>query len=180
MDVAEKREILQKLNAGREELRRTLADVDDALALRRPDSGRWSVLDCVEHVIATEQYLLSRLDAASISDEPFEKWRREAKIATLAMDRKRRIEAPQQVHPRGCFKTVGEAMAAFDVTRSEVVRWVENCSGDLRCMTTDHALIEGPVTCAEVLIMIAALPARHAQQIEETKRWLLNAGKDTL
>jgi hypothetical protein len=119
----------------------------------------------MEHVVVTEQYLLTRLQAATISNHPFEKWRREAKIAALAMDRTRRIEAPEQVHPRGRFKTLGEALAAFDATRSEVIRWVENCSGDLRCMMTDHALIEGPVTCAEMLIMIAAHPWRHAKQI---------------
>jgi hypothetical protein len=36
-------------------------------------------------------------------------------------------------------------------------------------MMTDHMLIEGPVTCAEMLIMITAHPARHAQQIVEMR-----------
>jgi hypothetical protein len=170
MDEAAKFEILQKLKAGRDALGEALAGVDDVVVLRRPAAGGWSILDCVEHVFVTEQYLLTRLQAATISERPFEKWRREAKIAPLAADRERRIEAPEQVHPRGRYKTLAEALSAFDATRAEVVRWVENCSCDLRCMMTDHALIEGPVTCAEMLIMIAAHPARHAKQIEEIRR----------
>jgi uncharacterized damage-inducible protein DinB len=169
MERPEKLEVLQKLNSGRDALRKAVAGIDDAMAVRSPFSGNWSVLDCMEHVVVTEHYLLTRLQAATVSEQPFEKWRREAKIAALAGDRTRRIEAPEQAHPHGRYKTLAEALAAFDATRAEVERWVEDCHGDLRCMMTDHALIEGPVTCAEMLIMIAAHPARHAKQIEETR-----------
>jgi hypothetical protein len=165
MDEAEKLEVLRKLQASCDALSEALAGVDNATAARKTPSGGWSILDCVEHVAVTERYLLTRLEAATLAEQPFEKWRREGKIAALASDRRRRIEAPGQAHPHGSFATVAEALAAFDTTRAEVVRWVENCAGDLRCMMTDHMLIEGPVTCAEMLIMIAAHPARHAQQI---------------
>jgi hypothetical protein len=36
-------------------------------------------------------------------------------------------------------------------------------------------LIEGPVTCAEMLVMIAAHPARHAQQIGEIRAKLASS-----
>ena len=167
MEQAEKYEVVQKLNAGSEALHAAVADVGEDEAVRRPKAGGWFILDCVEHVVMTERYLLTRLQAATVAEQPFEKWRREAKIAALAADRTRRIEAPEKVHPHQHFKTLAEALAAFDATRSEVRRWVEDCGDDLRCMMTDHALIEGPVTCAEMLIMIAAHPGRHARQIIE-------------
>ena len=114
--------------------------------------------------MVTERYLLTRLQTATLADQPFEKSRREAKIAARAADRSRPIAAPEQAHPRGRYGTVAEAMAALDATRAEVVRWVESCTGDTRRLMTDHMLIEGPVTCSETLIMMAAHPARHAQQ----------------
>jgi uncharacterized damage-inducible protein DinB len=175
METAEKVEVLRQLQAGRDALGDELAGVDDAMAARKPASGGWSILDCVEHLVVTERYLLTRLQAATIFEQPFEKWRREAKIAALAADRTRRIEAPKQAHPHGQFATLGEAVAAFDAARAEVERWLKNCHADLRCMMTDHALIEGPVTCAEMLIMIAAHPARHAKQIEEIRAQLRSA-----
>ena len=168
MDEAEKLEVLRKLQAGRDALGDALAGVDDATAARKTSDG-WSILDCVEHVAVTERYLLTRLEASTLVDQPFEKWRREAKIAGLASDRARRIEAPEQAHPHGRYTTLQEALATFEATRAEVLRWVENCDADLRCMMTDHMLIEGPVTCAEMLIMIAAHPARHALQIGEIR-----------
>jgi hypothetical protein len=169
MDEAEKLEVLRKLQTGRDALGEALAGVDEATAARKPSQAAWSILNCVEHMVASERYLLTRLHAAEHVEQPFEKWRREGKIAMLAADRSRRIEAPEQAHPRGRFATLGEALAAFDSTRAEVERWVEDCTGDPRCMMTDHPLIVGPVTCAETLIMIAAHPARHAQQIEEIR-----------
>jgi hypothetical protein len=175
MNEAEKLEVLRKLQTGRDALGEALAGADNAMAARRAPSGGWSILDCVEHVAVTERYLLTRLEAAKLADQPFEKWRREAKIAGLASDRTRRIEAPGQAHPHGRYRTLSDALAAFDAIRAEVVRWVENCGGDLRCMMTDHMLIEGPVTCAEMLVMIAAHPARHAQQIGEIRAKLASS-----
>lgn len=175
MEQAEKLEILGVLKSGRDALGRALEGVDDNLAHRKPSSGGWSILDCVEHMIESERYLLLRLQAATLTDQPFEKSRREAKIAALAADRNRRIEAPEPVHPRGRFENLHDALSAFDATRAGVIRWVESCAGDPRRMLTDHPLIEGPVTCSETLIMIAAHPARHAKQISEIREQLSQA-----
>ncbi len=177
MDRAEKIEVLRQLQEGHDALGEALAGVDDVMAVHKPSRESWSILDCVEHMVESEKYLLTRLRAAEHADRPFEKPRREGKIALLAADRTRRIEAPEQAHPHGRFATLGEAVAAFDATRSEVKRWVENCTGNPRGMMTDHPLIVGPVTCAETLIMIAAHPARHAKQIEEIRAQLHSASE---
>jgi uncharacterized damage-inducible protein DinB len=172
MELAEKIEVLRQLQAGRDALGEALAGVDDAMAVHKPSRESWSILECVEHMVESERYLLTRLHGAEHADQPFGKSRREGKIAMLAADRSRRIEAPEQAHPHGRFATLSEAVAAFDATRAEVDRWVENCTGNPRCMMTDHPLIVGPVTCAETLIMIAAHPARHAKQIAEIRHVL--------
>jgi uncharacterized damage-inducible protein DinB len=172
MDQAERLESLQRLQAGRDALGRALQGVDEDWARRKPPSGGWSILDCLEHLAATERYLLTRLQAARLAGQPFEKTRREAKIAALAVDRTRRIEAPEPSHPQGRFRSIRDALAALDDSRAEVVRWVESCEADPRRLLTDHPLIEGPVTCSEMLVMIAAHPARHAGQIEEVKQEL--------
>ncbi len=176
MEEQKKQEILQALKAGRDALGDALDGVDDTLASRKPAGGGWSILDCVDHMVQSETYLLSRLGIATLEDHPFEKWRREAKISGLAADRGRRIEAPEQAHPKGRFSSLGEAVAAFDAARADVVRWVENCAHDPRCMMTDHPLISGPVTCSETLIMMAAHPARHARQIVEIREKLAAEG----
>lgn len=174
MDDPKKQSILRQLSAGRRALSEALIGVDDTFAKRKPSPETWSILECVEHMIESERYLLSRLRGAQTVDQPFEKSRREAKIARLAADRSRRIEAPQPVHPQGRYNTLAQALATFDQVRAELLEWVENCTGDPRRMLTDHPLIAGPVTCAETLVMMAAHPSRHAEQIEEIKAALIS------
>jgi hypothetical protein len=172
MEQSEKLEILRELRSGRDAFHEAVAGVDEEMARRKPSHGAWSILDCVDHMVESECYLLTRLQAAEHADQPFEKSRREGKIAKLAADRSRRIEAPEQALPRGRYGTLGQALEAFNATRAEVVHWVETCTGDPRRMLTDHPLIVGPVTCSETLIMIAAHPARHAKQILEIREAL--------
>jgi hypothetical protein len=168
----ERQALLGSLRNGRDALGLALAGVDDNLASQKPPSGGWSILECVEHVAQVERYLLTRLHAAQRASQPFEKSNRAAKIAWLAADRTRRIEAPPAAHPHGVYRNVRVALAAFHAARAEVERYVEQSTGDLNCWITDHPLIPGPVTCRETLLMIAAHPARHAEQIWEIRRAL--------
>ncbi len=166
---SEKREILDALEAGREALREALAGVDEPLAMLTPRQGGWSILECVEHVAAVEQFLLSRLRTASCSEHSHEDRRREALITRGAADRTRPREAPEEVRPGGRFGSVREALLAFDSERAGTVRFVEEFSGDPRFWVTSHPIIPGPVNCYEMLLIIALHPARHAKQIAEIR-----------
>ena len=172
MSEAEKQQLLRALRDGREVLGASLAGLDEKLAARKPANGGWSVRECVEHVVNVEEYLLGRLRAATEIPQPQENPKREAKIAAYAADRTRKIEAPPLSHAHGRFAAVPEALAAFDVARAGVMGWLEPFGGDLRCWVTDHPLVPGPVTCYETLVMIAAHPKRHAEQIEEIRKEL--------
>jgi hypothetical protein len=170
MQAAEEAELLKALQAGREALGKALASVDDAFARRTPDGGGWSILECMEHVTKSERHLLSRLDQATAHEQSQVDPARAAKIAAIAADRTRRVNAPELALPTGSFATLGEAVAAFDETRAEVISWVQRCEDDPKRLVTDHPMIPGPVTCYEILLMIAAHPGRHAKQIEEICR----------
>jgi len=76
MDEADRLQILRELQAGRNALGQALSEVDDKLAKRKPSHEAWSILECVEHMIQSERYLLTRLHAADLVEKPFEKSRR--------------------------------------------------------------------------------------------------------
>jgi len=173
---AEKRELLTALNRGREALARALAGVDD-IAARKPARGGWSILEIVDHLVESERHLLSRLQIAQPSGQPVADREREARIAARAADRTRPVEAPPESLPRGRYTTLQEAVAALDATRAETVLFVERFDGDLRCWATDHPLFPGPVTCYETVIMMAAHPGRHAEQIVEIREAMASEGQ---
>lgn len=165
MPDSEKQQLLRALHEGRVALGEPLVGLDEGLAVLKPAAGGWSILECMEHMVHSEQYLLSRLRIATRIAQPQQNPTREARIAARAADRTRPIDAPPVIHPYGRFTTLAEALAAFDSTRDEVMHYLESFSDDLRCWVTDHPLIPGPVTCYETLGMMAAHPKRHAQQI---------------
>ena len=165
----EKQELAAALDRGREALARALEGVDEDLAARKPASGGWSILEIVNHLVESESYLLGRLRIAQRTEQLVAPCEREARIAARAADRTRPIAAPPESQPKGRYASLQEAVAAFDATRAETVLFLEQFGGDLRCWATDHPLFPGPVSCQETVIMMAAHPGSHAEQIVEIR-----------
>ena len=120
-----------------------LAGVTEEIAARSPAVGKWSVLECVEHLAVYENYLFSQIEASRPAEGP-----------------------------AGRFSTLAEALRQFLGTRERTLRFVETCGEDLRSKLTSHPIL-GTVNCHETLLMIAVHPHRHARQIAETKAALL-------
>src|ERR1700692_4758321 len=91
MEAHEKEAMLADLHCGREALLAVLSGVTEEEATWRPGPGRWSVLDCVEHVAVSEDYLLSQIRAAQPTATTTRNEQREALIATRGLDRTRPV-----------------------------------------------------------------------------------------
>jgi hypothetical protein len=169
---ADKKEIECVLREGSDALSGALQGMDEETALQRPRPNSWSVLDCVEHVALTETGLLCRLKEGKPAERSYEDRAREARFEALALNRQRRIEAPELVVPARRFPTLADASEAFQAVRKETLRWVEAFEGDLRSWLTIHPLITRPVNGYEMLLLIAWHPKRHSQQILEIREQL--------
>ena len=123
----------------------------------------------MEHVAIVEEYLLGRLLEAVDGAEPVGSPERERKLRRFAPTRVRRVAAPEMMIPRGRFATVAEAVLAYRSKRAETTRYVEIATGDLRAKVADHPVL-GKVSGYEMLLMMAAHPRRHAEQIGEIRR----------
>jgi hypothetical protein len=171
MRVHEKQALLLELEQGQQALLDVLHGVSEGLALRNPAPGRWSVLQCVEHVAISEDYLFERIVTAHSSDTPMVNAQREARIVSRGLNRMIRVPSPDVGKPTGRFSTLSEAIRCFQVSRERTIQFVRNCNEDLRAKLTAHPLI-GVVNCYELLLMMAVHPRRHAMQLEEIKATL--------
>lgn len=168
----DKKEIARVLQDGVDALAEALRDVDEAAAALRPQPESWSVLECVEHIALTEEALLARLKEAKPADESREDRAREARFQELALNRLRRIDAPEPVIPKPGLQSLAETCERFERIRGETMRYVEEFEGDLRWWLTTHPLITRPVNGYEMLLLIALHPKRHAQQIADIREQL--------
>jgi uncharacterized damage-inducible protein DinB len=168
MTELERQAILASMEQGSTALLNALQGVTEELAMRVPGPGRWSILQCAEHVAVAEDHLFSLITASKRSDTPLINAQREVLIATHGPDRSIRRESPEDAKPTGRFSTLSEAVQHFQDGRERTIQFVNTNKEDLRSRITTHPLM-GTVNCHEVLLLIAVHPARHAKQIEEIK-----------
>jgi len=173
----EKQEILTRLEEGRKVLSEALAGVDEPMAVWKQAPASWSILECVEHVVVSEEFLLTRLMAARASAPALPNATRESRILEKGMDRTTRVESPAVGRPCGRYLHLQDAFASFSAVRARTMDWVARQEGDPRSWLTNHPLIPGPVNCYEMLLIVSVHPRRHAEQIKEIRISLEQAQK---
>jgi len=138
----------------------------EAQTKTRPAQDRWSVLECVEHVVIVEEKNLAKLAEAERLESPRIDKQKEGEIIAQIPDRTTRYIAPEAGRPTGRFVSLAQALEQFNAIRSKSVRFAEDRQADLYRIAVEHARL-GTVNGAEMLLIIAGHARRHADQIRE-------------
>jgi DinB superfamily len=171
MNPADRQQILRLIAESDAALVGAAAGVSNEDARRRPEPERWSVLECVEHVILGDDAMFARVSAHSTPGAPPGE-RREELILRGMTNRERKFAAPELARPTGRFSSLLEAIEVFRQRRARSTAYVEQYREDPRSRTTQHPGLE-PISCHEMFLALALHPARHALQIREVR---LNLG----
>jgi uncharacterized damage-inducible protein DinB len=161
-------ELLRLLHETHGELHSAVKDLPENDACTCPAPGRWSVLQCIEHLTVVEQAFLGRLQKAERAGAPAIDKQREAELLARISNRGQRAEAPEPVRPTGRFASLSEALQAFDAARAETVRFTEAQQTDLYTLSSVHARF-GPLNGYEYVLLIAAHGRRHTAQAREAR-----------
>jgi hypothetical protein len=164
----DKNEILRLLEDSRRELHAAVAGLSDAQAATAPEPERWSVLECLEHVIAVEQVFLGRLKDAAEADAPAADKEREAALLARVVDRANRAQAPEPVRPSGRFRNLSDALESYNAARTDTLRFVEENHSSLYPRAIAHARF-GALNGYEYVLLICGHGRRHTAQILETR-----------
>lgn len=171
MDALDREHILKLLADSRDALVAAASGVSDEQSRIRPTPDQWSVLDCVEHVAVAENGMFTMLSANLAPCQPSGDRGREEIFLRGSADRTRKFNAPERAHPSGRFPSLAAALSQFQQNRARTIAYVEHCDKDMRAHSISHPVV-GPVTGQEFLILLAAHPARHAEQIREVRQIL--------
>jgi hypothetical protein len=161
-------EIVKCLEDSRVDFRAAVEGVTEAQAKLNPAPERWSILQCVEHVVVTESSFLSWLENPLTEPVPPQDKEKEAKLLAGVSGRARPGDAPEAVQPKGRFATLAEALEQFETVRAASLRFAESAGADLYSLAARHSFI-GLMNGAEVMVLIAAHARRHAAQIREIR-----------
>lgn len=168
MTPEQRTDLVEALEKSRQEFQAAVANVGEEHASVKPEPGRWSVLECVEHVTVVEERVLSRLETAPRLESPRVDREKEAELAVRVPNRTVKAEAPEAIRPTGRFSSLAEALDQFHAARDRTIRVVRDRAGDLYWLALEHPRF-GPLNGAEFIVLIAGHARRHAAQIQEVK-----------
>lgn len=162
----EKEILIGRLNQGRDRYLIALQGVAETSAGWRNAEGRWSILECAEHVAVAEEQMLrmwEKLAAPGSSDRA-----KDAALLAVAHDRTKKNKAPERSEPKGRCATLAEARDRFKAARERTLAFAGKMSvQDLRSKVVPHP--RGELDGYQLLTLMAMHPERHALQIEEIK-----------
>jgi len=154
------------LEDGRQDFREAVDGISAEEGLVKAGPRRWSVVECIEHVVAVEERCRGWISNGS-EVKPRRDSRREMRLFTTIRSRLTKVETPEVLRPSGRFRTLAAAMAAFESSRDRTVEWARE-RGDLYSIGGTHPYF-GKVNGAEMIQLIDGHTRRHADQIREVR-----------
>ncbi|PRD56852.1 DinB family protein [Sphingobacterium gobiense] len=133
---------------------------------------KWSVLECVEHIVITEPMLFAGVKEAMENPATPEK-RSEIKLSddeipAMLTNRDYKATAPAEMTPVGKYKDVASALSDLEEQRNMIFANLENYSiDDMRSRVIEAPF--GSIDAYQFMLFIPGHAARHTLQMEEVK-----------
>jgi uncharacterized damage-inducible protein DinB len=169
MTPGERERAIHALDESRERLLATVQRLSPSQLAFKPAADRWSVAECVEHIIVVEQAVLGRITGAlhqptdATQHSAFEG--NDEPLVERVTDRTQKAQAPEMIHPTGRWPH-DRLLAEFRTARGRTSDFAATTDADLRRHLTAHPRL-GPLDCYQWLLLIAAHGERHRAQAEE-------------
>ncbi len=169
MTPADRERGVSYLSQTRDNLLRATRGLSLAQLQFKPAPDRWSVAECLEHLITVENRCLDGITNAL--REPPDATKRSAfdgrddELLQVVTDRGHRRQAPDLVKPSNrwpCDQLVRE----FEAVRQRSIDLASNISEDPRRHFFAHRAF-GDLDCYQWMLLVAAHGDRHRAQIEE-------------
>jgi hypothetical protein len=159
--------LITNLKNSRETLRESLAGITEEDARKIPGTGRWTALECVEHLTIAEEAMLGRLKTGEALADPIHLPEREVGMAAGVASRTKAVQAPLAALPTGRFASLAEAVEGFTAARGRTIEFLETAPNP-RALQVTHPLF-GPISGYELALIMASHSLRHALQIREIR-----------
>ncbi len=168
----ERKFVVTHLKESKKELLKSVKGLTDAQLNFKPGAGKWSVKECVMHIILIENSLWDRVEKSLAASTNPEK-RSEIKITDDQLlkefsDRTNIVKTANSFYPeKAKYNNMDEAVDAFKQHRSMMINYMKSSNADFRNHVIQIPL--GLLDAYQVCLAIAANNNRYLQQINEVK-----------
>jgi uncharacterized damage-inducible protein DinB len=169
MTPADRERAVSYLCQTRDNLLRATAGLSPAQMQFKPAPDRWSVAECLEHLITVENRCLDGISNAL--EQPADAAKRSAfdgrddELLQVVTDRTNRRQAPEMALPSSRW-SCDQLVREFEVARKRSIDLAARTDCDPRAHFFAHRAL-GDLDCYQWMLLIAAHGDRHRAQIEE-------------
>ena len=131
----------------------------------KPTTNSWSVLECIEHVVTVEERYQSWI-SSGIAIAPRRDPEKELRLFNTIRSRLTKIATSDLLRPRGRFRTLADALAAFTTVRERSILLVGERGDALYSVGVKHPYFV-EINGVELIQLVDGHARRHADQIRE-------------
>ncbi len=169
---AERAYVVDLLNTTQASLHRAVAGLSLEQLTYQPGADRWSVAECVEHIVLVERGIFRAIQAAmTLPADPGKRadiHYSDVDVIKAGRNRGFLVSAPTPFVPTGRYGDTAATLVVFNQQRQAVTDYAQTMSGDLRTHYFAHPVL-GTLDIYQAFLMIASHGERHRKQIDEIK-----------
>lgn len=173
MTTEERAKLIQWLNESQAETIAAVEKLSDAQWNWKAAPEKWSVAECVEHIMLAEGTLMAQAEKA-LAAPPNPDWAEKTKgkaefIERVMVKRQGKAQAPEAIVPTGKLSRA-ELMKKLREVRAKTLKFAEATQLPLKAHTSEHPFpVFGTLNAYQWVIYIPLHNIRHNQQIAEVK-----------
>ncbi len=163
--------LLEQLQKSKTYFLDSISGVTEAQWKFKPTPTAWSVAECAEHIILSEDFLFKTsqgiLKTPAVARLESSNSEQDHKLVAMIGDRSHKATAPEPITPSGKFATPADAAAAFTEKRDRNIAYAKTTTDELRVHTVKGPL--GTMDAYQFLLLMASHTGRHTDQIKEVQ-----------
>ncbi|MEJ5960831.1 DinB family protein [Pedobacter immunditicola] len=153
-------------------LQKSVEGLSEAQLNFKPAADRWSISQCLEHIVMTEQMIFDfakkGMEAPANPERKKDVKMKDEDVIKGVTDRSFKAKAPENIVLKGKYLDANIALTDLQNSRKAVLGYLDSVSvEDLRNHIGDSPM--GPVDSYQALLFLAGHTARHTAQIDEVK-----------
>ena len=162
---------MSHLHAASKRFQDSITGLSEAQWNFKPGPDRWSIAECAEHIVLSEEFLRGMVTDKFLKSPPVSKDLKgnDALVLKLIEDRSQKAQAPEPLRPGGKLATPADALSQFRAARDRTIDYVEKTPDELRSHVMPFPKPLEAIDAYQMILFIAAHSRRHTAQIDEVK-----------
>jgi DinB superfamily len=171
LNDAERTFLIEQMEMSKKAFLASISGLSDAQWKFKPAPAVWSVAECAEHIVLSEDFIFEGsqqvLKSPAVPRPEKSNSEFDHQLAIGVQDRSHKATAPEPITPSGKIATPADAARAFTEKRDRNEAYVKTTSDDLRTHVGPGPA--GPMDAYQFLVLMATHTARHTAQIKEVQ-----------